>query len=229
MGQSKFPKFPISWEPYLACESSKPYFKKLIEFLNQEYRQEKRVYPKTSEYFQSLNLVSPEQAKVVIIGQDPYHGQQQAHGLSFSVKPGVPPPPSLQNIFKEISRCFGTRSPNNGNLPAWCEQGVLLLNSVLTVRAGEPGSHRNQGWEILTDAVISTLTNYKSNLVFILWGKDAQKKGKFIDRDLHLVLQASHPSPLSAYRGFWGCDHFFLANQYLKQHGKTPVCWHSGP
>jgi uracil-DNA glycosylase len=227
MGQLIFPKFPIPWGAYLDSESSKPYFKKLLEFLHQEHSQESTLYPKTSEYFQSLNLVSPEQAKVVIIGQDPYHGQAQAHGLSFSVKSGVPPPPSLQNIFKEISRCFGTPPPKHGNLTHWCEQGVLLLNSVLTVRAGEPGSHRNQGWEILTDAVIATLTNYKPNLVFMLWGKDAQKKGTFIDRDLHLVLQASHPSPLSAYRGFLGCDHFLKANQYLKQHGKTPVHWHS--
>lgn len=172
-----------------------------------------------------FNLCPYDKAKVVIIGQDPYHGPGQAHGLCFSVNDGVPFPPSLQNIFKEIQTDLGTPVPQSGNLTRWAEQGVLLLNATLTVRAHQAGSHQRQGWEEFTDAAIKALAEGREHLVFILWGSYAQKKGAFIDRSRHLVLASAHPSPLSAFHGFFGNKHFSLANAYLEQHGETPINW----
>ena len=210
-----------SWKQHLAPEFEKPYFVKLTKFVRQEYRTT-TCYPPGKLIFNAFNLCPYDKAKVVIIGQDPYHGPGQAHGLCFSVNDGVPFPPSLQNIFKEIQTDLGTPVPQSGNLTRWAEQGVLLLNATLTVRAHQAGSHQRQGWEEFTDAAIKALAEH---LVFILWGSYAQKKGAFIDRSRHLVLASAHPSPLSAFHGFFGNKHFSLANAYLEQHGETPINW----
>ena len=196
-----------SWKQHLAPEFEKPYFVKLTKFVRQEYR--------------TTTCYPPGK----LIGQDPYHGPGQAHGLCFSVNDGVPFPPSLQNIFKEIQTDLGTPVPQSGNLTRWAEQGVLLLNATLTVRAHQAGSHQRQGWEEFTDAAIKALAEGREHLVFILWGSYAQKKGAFIDRSRHLVLASAHPSPLSAFHGFFGNKHFSLANAYLEQHGETPINW----
>lgn len=213
-----------SWKRALAEEFEKDYFLRLTAFVRQEY-QTTTVYPPGRLIFNAFNLCPYDKVKVVIIGQDPYHGPGQAHGLCFSVNDGVPYPPSLQNIFKEIHDDTGAALPATGNLTRWAEQGVLLLNATLTVRAHCAGSHQRQGWEEFTDAAIRALAEHRDHLVFILWGAYAQKKGAFIDRNRHLVLSSVHPSPLSAYHGFFGNHHFSRANAYLQEHGETPICW----
>ena len=213
-----------SWKKRLATEFEKPYFAQLIEFVRHEY-QTTVCYPPGKLIFNAFNLCPFDKVKVVIIGQDPYHGPGQAHGLCFSVNDGVPFPPSLQNIFKEIQNDTGALVPSTGNLTRWAEQGVLLLNATLTVRAHQAGSHQRRGWEEFTDAAIKVLSDQREHLVFILWGAYAQKKGAVIDRSKHLVLSSAHPSPLSAYHGFFGNRHFSLANAYLEQNGQTPINW----
>ena len=213
-----------SWKEALMPEFSKDYFIRLTDFVRKEYH-ETTVYPPGKLIFNAFNLCPFDKVKVVIIGQDPYHGPGQAHGLCFSVNDGIQPPPSLVNIFKEINSDLGKPIPQSGNLTRWAEQGVLLLNATLTVRAHQAGSHQRRGWEEFTDAVIRKLAEEKSNLVFILWGSYAQKKGAYIDRNKHLVLTSVHPSPLSAYNGFFGNHHFSLANDYLVKNGKTAIDW----
>ena len=213
-----------SWKEALIPEFSKDYFIRLTDFVRKEYH-ETTVYPPGKLIFNAFNLCPFDKVKVVIIGQDPYHGPGQAHGLCFSVNDGIQSPPSLVNIFKEINSDLGKPIPQSGNLTRWAEQGVLLLNATLTVRAHQAGSHQKRGWEEFTDAVIRKLAEEKSNLVFILWGSYAQKKGAFIDRNKHLVLISVHPSPLSAYNGFFGNHHFSLANDYLVKNGKTAIDW----
>lgn len=208
----------------MAPEFEKDYFVRLTNFVRQEY-QTTTVYPPGKLIFNAFNLCPFDQVKVVIIGQDPYHGPGQAHGLCFSVNDGVPFPPSLQNIFKEIQSDLGTPIPTTGNLTRWANQGVLMLNATLTVRAHQAASHQRQGWEEFTDAAIRALAEERENLVFILWGAYAQKKGAFIDRNKHLVLASAHPSPLSAYNGFFGNKHFSRANEYLIAHGQQPIQW----
>ena len=212
------------WDKLLKEEFNKPYYLALRQFLIEEYRTQV-IYPPKEDLFNALKATSYQDTKVVILGQDPYHGPGQAHGLCFSVNDGVPFPPSLVNIFKEIKADLGTDAPVTGNLTRWAEQGVLLLNATLTVRAHQAGSHQNRGWEVFTDAAIRTLAENRENIVFILWGSYAQKKGAFIDRNRHLVLTSAHPSPLSAYNGFFGNKHFSRANDYLKAHGKTEIIW----
>lgn len=213
-----------SWKQQLADEFEKPYFMRLTDFVHNEYGST-TCYPPGKLIFNAFNLCPFDRVKVVIIGQDPYHGPGQAHGLCFSVNDGVAFPPSLQNIFKEIQSDLGVPVPVTGNLTRWAEQGVLLLNATLTVRAHQAGSHQRQGWEEFTDAAIKALAEKREQLVFILWGAYAQKKGAFINRNRHLVLASAHPSPLSAFHGFFGNRHFSRANAYLEQHGKTPVNW----
>lgn len=213
-----------TWKEVLLPEFSKDYFIKLTDFVRKEY-QEATIYPPGKLIFNAFNLCPFNKVKVVIIGQDPYHGPGQAHGLCFSVNDGVPAPPSLVNIFKEINNDLGKPIPQSGNLTRWAEQGVLLLNATLTVRAHQAGSHQRKGWEEFTDAVIRKLAEEKDGLVFILWGAYAQKKGAFIDRNKHLVLTSVHPSPLSAHNGFFGNHHFSRANEYLVRNGKTAIDW----
>ena len=213
-----------SWKKRLQPEFDKDYFKALTDFVRTEY-QNGTVYPPGKLIFNAFNLCPFDKVKVVIIGQDPYHGLGQAHGLCFSVNDGVAFPPSLVNIFKEIKSDIGTDTPSTGNLTRWAEQGVLLLNATLTVRAHQAGSHQNRGWEAFTDAAIRLLGEEKAHLVFLLWGASAQRKGAFIDRNRHLVLTSAHPSPLSAYNGFFGNKHFSSTNDYLKAHGETPIQW----
>lgn len=213
-----------SWKEKLTDEFEKPYFKELTDFVRQEYKTQV-CYPPGNLIFNAFNLCPFDQVKVVIIGQDPYHGPGQAHGLCFSVNDGIPFPPSLQNIFKEIQADLGKEVPVSGNLTRWAEQGVLLLNATLTVRAHQAASHQRHGWEEFTDAVIRKLSQERDHLVFILWGAYAQKKGAVIDHERHLVLTSAHPSPLSAYHGFFGNKHFSLTNAYLEQYGKTPINW----
>lgn len=214
-----------SWQPYLAPEFEKLYMQQLKSFLRQEKDQKKIIYPKSTDIFHAFELTPYDKIKVVILGQDPYHGPGQAHGLCFSVKPGIRMPPSLINIFKELRSDLGVSMPKDGCLESWAKQGVLLLNSVLTVEQGQPASHEGRGWEQFTDKVISILNAEKTGLVFVLWGSYAQRKGQFIDETRHLVLKAPHPSPLSANRGFLGCHHFSKINEYLKNEGKSPIEW----
>ena len=214
-----------SWYDLLKDEFEKPYYKNLEKFLENEYNT-KTIYPKPELVFNSINHIKFEDVKVVIIGQDPYHEPNQAHGLSFSVENGVQLPPSLVNIFKEIKQEYGFEN-TNGNLKNWVKQGVLLLNSVLTVEKGHANSHKGMGWENLTQRIIDLLAQRKDPLVFILWGSSAQKIAEFVDPKKHLVLKSVHPSPLSAYGGFFGCNHFKKANQFLKEHGKTEIDWHT--
>ena len=214
-----------TWNEILADEMQKDYYQELQAFV-QKRRAEVRVFPEEKNVFNALELTPFESVKVVILGQDPYHGPNQAHGLSFSVKPGIKPPPSLLNMYKELSDDIeGFQMPNHGYLVEWAQQGVLLLNSVLTVEQGLAHSHANWGWEIFTDKVIEALNHHRENLVFLLWGSPAQKKGQFIDRQKHCVLTSVHPSPLSAHRGFFGCRHFSKANAYLQQQGIAPINW----
>jgi uracil-DNA glycosylase len=213
-----------TWKSKLHQEFEKDYFVRLAEFVKSEYNQN-TIYPPGSLIFNAFNLCPFHNVKAVIIGQDPYHGPGQAHGLCFSVRDGVDFPPSLVNIFKEIGTDMGIQRPSNGNLERWASQGVLLLNATLTVRAHQAGSHQKKGWEQFTDSVINVLNNEKSNLVFFLWGAYAQKKGEAIDRTKHLVLESVHPSPLSAMRGFFGNNHFSKCNAYLKENGIEPINW----
>ena len=213
-----------SWKQRLDPEFDKDYFVRLTDFVRSEY-QTTTIYPPGKLIFNAFNLCPFDKAKVVIIGQDPYHGPGQAHGLCFSGNDGVAFPPSLQNIFKEIKSDLGTPIPPSGNLTRWANQGVLLLNATLTVRAHQAGSHQRKGWEEFTDAAIRILAEQREHLVFILWGAYAQKKGAFIDRNKHLVLTSAHPSPLSAYNGFFGNKHFSRANEYLIAQGETPINW----
>lgn len=217
-------KIAPSWKTHLNGEFEKPYFLQLTEFIRVEYSQN-TVYPPGKEIFKAFDSCDFDQVKVVIIGQDPYHGPGQANGLCFSVRDGIRMPPSLVNIFKEIQADLHKPIPSSGDLERWARQGVLLLNATLTVRASTPGSHQNKGWETFTDAIIKTISDQKENLVFLLWGAYAQKKGEVIDRNKHLVLQSAHPSPFSADRGFFGCKHFSKANAYLKSKGLEEVDW----
>ena len=213
-----------SWKRVLGSEFEKEYFKTLRDFIHSEYRN-KTIYPPAKQIFNAFDSCPFESVKVVILGQDPYHEPSQAHGLSFSVLPPCPPPPSLVNIYKEIRSDVGDLVSANGDLTDWSRQGVLLLNATLTVEAHKAGSHQNKGWETFTDSAIKALAENREHLVFMLWGSYAQRKGAFIDRSRHLVLQAPHPSPLSAYRGFFGCKHFSSANAYLSANGLSPIVW----
>lgn len=217
-------KIESGWKAQLQSEFDKPYFAQLTQFVRQEYATT-TVYPPGKLIFNAFDLCPFDKVRVVIIGQDPYHEPGQAHGLCFSVNDGVQFPPSLQNIFKEINSDLGIPIPTSGNLTRWAEQGVLLLNATLTVRAHQAGSHQHRGWEEFTDAVIRKVNENREHVVFILWGSYAQKKGAFIDRSRHLVLTSAHPSPLSVYRGFYGNHHFSLANDYLQKNGLPPVQW----
>jgi uracil-DNA glycosylase len=213
-----------SWKQKLAPEFDKPYFEELTRFVKNEYSNG-HVYPPAKLIFNAFDLCPFDNVKVVIIGQDPYHGPGQAHGLCFSVPEGIDFPPSLVNIFKEINDDLHVEIPLSGNLERWAKQGVLLLNATLTVKAHQAGSHQNKGWEQFTDAAIRVLNEEKEHLVFLLWGSYAQRKGEFIDRKRHLVLQSPHPSPLSAYRGFFGNGHFSKANAYLTENGLESINW----
>ena len=213
-----------SWRRRLQPEFDKPYFARLAEFVREEYRTQ-RVCPVNRDLFRVFDLCPFDRVRVVILGQDPYHGTGQANGLCFSVNPSVPFPPSLRNIFNEIHDDTGAPIPADGDLSRWARQGVLLLNATLTVEAHQPGSHQGKGWERFTDNVIRTLSDTRDGLVFILWGSYAQSKAPLIDASKHLVLRSVHPSPLSAHRGFFGNHHFSRANAYLQAHGKTPIVW----
>ncbi len=213
-----------SWRQVLQPEFDKPYFELLTDFVRHAYRTT-QCFPPAGHIFRAFDLCPFDKVRVVIIGQDPYHDVNQAHGLCFSVQDGIPAPPSLVNIYKELNRDLGKPIPTSGNLTHWAEQGVLLLNATLTVEAHKAGSHQGKGWEELTDAAIQALNKQRENIVFMLWGSYAQRKGKYIDRKKHLVLEAVHPSPLSAYRGFIGCGHFSQANNYLQQLGLPPIQW----
>jgi uracil-DNA glycosylase len=217
-------KIDATWKSKLSAEFDKPYFKQLTGFVKEEYTTQS-VYPPGKEIFKAFDRCSFEDIKVVILGQDPYHGPGQANGLCFSVKDGIRMPPSLINIFKEIRDDLGKPIPQSGDLGRWAEQGVLLLNATLTVRAGTPGSHQNKGWELFTDAVIKRISDEKQNIVFLLWGAYAQKKGEIIDRNKHYVLMSAHPSPFSADRGFFGNKHFSKTNTYLKNKGIGEIEW----
>ena len=218
-------RIDVSWKAILQKEFEKDYFARLASFVREEYAGTTPIYPPARLIFNAFDHCPFNDVKVVILGQDPYHGAGQANGLCFSVNKGVPFPPSLLNIFKEIESDTGTPIPNDGDLTRWSDQGVLLLNATLTVRAAQAGSHQRRGWEEFTDAAIRELANRRENIVFILWGSYAQKKGAFIDRSRHLVLTSPHPSPLSAYQGFFGNHHFSTANRYLAQHGKQEIVW----
>jgi len=218
-------KMEASWKEQLKEEFEKPYFNNLIEFVKLEYANNK-VFPPAGKIFAAFDHCPFEKVKVVILGQDPYHGEGQAHGLSFSVPEGIAIPPSLRNIFKEIKEDIGNEIPKSGNLERWADQGILLLNATLTVRAGEAGSHQKKGWEIFTDAVIKKLSDKKENIVFLLWGAYAQKKGEIIDENKHYILKAKHPSPLAVkYGGFFGTKHFSKTNIFLKNKGEGEINW----
>ncbi|MGL4362092.1 MAG: uracil-DNA glycosylase [Cellulosilyticaceae bacterium] len=212
------------WMNYLKGEFEKEYFKRLMEFLDNEY-ENKTIYPPKDEVFSALNTTSYKDTLVVILGQDPYHKKGQAHGMSFSVRPGVQIPPSLVNIFKELKDSLGCDMPNNGYLLPWAQQGVLLLNTVLTVEEGKAGSHHQKGWEIFTDYIIKLLNEKEQPVIFLLWGTPAKKKMSLITNPQHKILTTVHPSPLSAYRGFLGCNHFKEVNEYLVSWGKKPIDW----
>lgn len=217
-------KIEGSWKKALIDVFEKDFFRGLVTFVKDEYREHK-VFPSASEIFNAFQHCPLQAVKVVILGQDPYHGPGQAHGLSFSVKRGIPFPPSLQNILKEIKTDMGTEMPANGDLTRWADQGVFLLNATLTVRASQAGSHQNRGWEEFTDEVIRVINSQRENVVFMLWGAYAQRKAQLIDSKKHLILKAPHPSPLSSYRGFFGCRHFSQANAYLFENGIEPIRW----
>ena len=217
-------KIDASWKSVLQNEFEKPYFGQLTSFVRNEYKT-KKIFPPGNMIFSAFDHCPFDKVKVVIIGQDPYHNDGQAHGLCFSVNTGVDFPPSLINIFKEIERDLGKPTPTSGNLERWADQGVLLLNATLTVQAHSAGSHQGRGWEIFTDAVIRKVAEEKEHVVFMLWGNYAQQKGAVVDEQKHLVLKSVHPSPLSAYRGFIGCGHFSAANEYLTSKGLSPINW----
>ena len=213
-----------SWKKHLSAEFEQPYFKELSDFVRDEYKKT-RVYPPPAQIFRAFDECPFEKVKVIILGQDPYHGAGQANGLCFAVRQGVTAPPSLQNIFKEIESDLGHSVSHDPDLARWAKQGVLLLNATLTVRAGSAGSHQGRGWEQFTDAAVRALNEKREHLVFLLWGNYAKAKGAHIDRSKHLVLESAHPSPFSAYNGFFGCKHFSKANDYLTLHGETPIEW----
>lgn len=217
-------KFGNDWDEILKGEFEKEYYQRLRAFLKEEY-QTQVIYPPMNDIFNSLKTTAYSDIKIVILGQDPYHEPNQAHGLSFSVKKGVVPPPSLKNIYKEINSELGIPVPNHGELTKWAEQGVLLLNTVLTVRQGQANSHKNKGWEIFTDAVIRKINEREKPAVFLLWGGNAKQKTALITNPHHKILTSVHPSPLSAYGGFFGCGHFKSANEFLESIGETPVDW----
>ena len=217
-------KIASTWKSLLSDEFEKPYFHQLIDFVKKEYKSQ-TIYPRGVDIFRAFDRCDFADVKVVIIGQDPYHGPGQANGLCFSVGEGLRMPPSLMNIFKEIRNDLGKPIPPSGDLERWARQGVLLLNATLTVKAHTPGSHQNRGWETFTDAVIKKISDEKEGVVFLLWGAYAQKKGEIIDRNKHMVLMSAHPSPFSADRGFFGCKHFSRANVYLKSKGKEEIDW----
>jgi uracil-DNA glycosylase len=214
-----------TWLDVIGEEFEQPYMAELKQFLRQEKAKGKIIYPTNSNWFSAFNETPFDQVKIVILGQDPYHGPDQAHGLCFSVLPCVAIPPSLRNIYKELQSDMGIEPPNHGCLTHWSRQGVLLLNATLTVEQGNAGAHQGKGWEQFTDRAVQALNEQREGLVFMLWGSHAQKKGAFIDTSKHLVLKAPHPSPLSAYRGFLGCRHFSQANTFLQQQGMEPVVW----
>lgn len=214
-----------SWKAQLHAEFAKPYFQQLVGFLKAEKAAGKTIYPPGGAIFRAFELTPFDQVKVVILGQDPYHGPGQAEGLCFSVQPGVPLPPSLRNIYQEMADDLGLQPPATGSLVAWAQQGVLLLNATLTVEARKAGSHQNKGWEQFTDAAVQALSTGRQGLVFLLWGRYAQQKGALVDADRHQVLAAAHPSPFAAHKGFFGCRHFSKANAYLQQQGLPPIQW----
>jgi uracil-DNA glycosylase len=216
-----------TWRDVLGKEKEKRYFSDLLAFVENERASGKVIFPRNDQVFAALSLTPFDQVKVVILGQDPYHGPNQAHGLCFSVQPGVPAPPSLENIFKELKEDVDFQRPTHGTLTGWAEQGVLLLNAVLTVQASNAGSHAGKGWERFTDRIIAELNDRREGIVFLLWGSYAQKKGSIIDPTRHTVLTAPHPSPLSAHRGFFGCRHFSKANEVLKSQGVAPIDWNA--
>ncbi len=218
-------KINKSWALHLKEEFKKPYMIELMQFLKEEKDSGKNIYPDQDQIFDAFHMTPLENVKVIILGQDPYHGADQAHGLSFSVKKGIKPPPSLVNIFKDLKDDLGIDLPPHGCLEGWAKQGVLLLNAVLTVEDNKAGSHHKKGWEIFTDTVIEVLNSEKENLVFILWGNSAQKKASKVDPHKHLILRSPHPSPLSCHRGFLGSKPFSLANKYLKDHGQVIINW----
>lgn len=220
-------ELPAAWVPALGGELDKPYFKTLQSFLEAEVKGNTAIFPPIPQAFSALQYCPLDNVKVVIIGQDPYHGPRQAHGLSFSVLPPTPPPPSLKNMFKELEQDpnVAFSMPKHGNLEGWAKQGVLLLNAVLTVQQAKPNSHKGKGWEKFTDAVVQAVNKEASGVVWILWGADAKKRGDKLDRSKHKILDGPHPSPLSAHKGFFGCKHFSLCNEYLKANGKEPIDW----
>jgi uracil-DNA glycosylase len=218
-------KIEEGWKEILKQEFTRPYFLQIVNFLRTEKMAGKTIYPPGSLIFNAFNTTPFDKVKVVLLGQDPYHGKGQAHGLSFSVPDGVPPPPSLVNIFKELQSDIGIPISNNGNLTHWAQQGVLLLNASLTVRANEANSHAKTGWAEFTDAVIKKISDQKQHVVFLLWGKFAQEKQVLIDETKHCILKAAHPSPFSAYNGFFGCKHFSKTNEYLTKNGIDPIDW----
>ena len=222
-------KLDASWKARVGDYLERPEMQRLSEFLRTELRAGKTIYPPPKRIFAALDATPFEQVKVVILGQDPYHGPGQAHGLCFSVLPGVAPPPSLVNIFAEIQRDLGTTRPDHGCLIPWARQGVLLLNAVLTVERGQAGSHQGKGWEGFTDTIVDHLNREREGLVFLLWGSPAQAKGRLVDTRRHRVLKAPHPSPLSAHRGFIGCGHFSAANAWLREHGQSEIDWRLPP
>ena len=219
------PQIEPGWKKALTKEFESEYFRQIKSFLLEEKKKNVTIYPPGPEIFNAFNLTPFDHVKAVILGQDPYHGKGQAHGLCFSVKNGVKPPPSLVNIYKELHNDIGFEIPDSGNLTRWTRQGVLLLNAILTVRAGQPASHRNIGWENFTDAAIRAISEKREHVVFLLWGKFAQNKDHLIDSSKHLVLKAAHPSPYSANNGFFGCRHFSKTNSYLSKNGKEPIDW----
>ncbi|HEX8545549.1 MAG TPA: uracil-DNA glycosylase [Cytophagaceae bacterium] len=217
-------KIESSWKEKLIDQFEKEYFKTLIQFVKEDYSSQ-TVYPPGPKIFNAFNKCPFEKVKVVLIGQDPYHGPEQANGLCFSVSEGIPKPPSLKNIFKEVNKDLGQPIPDSGNLERWAEQGVFLLNATLTVRANSPGSHQKKGWEEFTDAVIEKLSNEKKHVVYLLWGAYAQKKGSIINPEQNLILKAAHPSPFAADKGFFGSKHFSKTNEYLINNGLEPIVW----
>jgi uracil-DNA glycosylase len=222
-------RLEASWKQRIGDYLDRPEMLALSGFLREEKAQGKEIYPPGPDIFNAFEHTPFDKVRVVILGQDPYHGPGQAHGLSFSVRPGVRVPPSLQNMFKEIEACLGIPRPDHGCLTPWADRGVLLLNAVLTVEAGQAASHQGKGWEAFTDAAIDALNRERDGLVFLLWGSHAQKKGQLIDGKRHLILRSVHPSPLSAHRGFLGCGHFAQANAYLESHGEAPIDWSLPP
>ncbi|MGB0445078.1 MAG: uracil-DNA glycosylase [Porticoccaceae bacterium] len=225
MGNSTTIGLEPAWNNQLGDEFKKDYMLSLREFLANRKQQGAIIYPPGSQWFAALNTTPFDQVKVVILGQDPYHGPGQAHGLCFSVLPNIKVPPSLANIYKELKSDLGIDQPNHGCLTSWAEQGVLLLNATMTVEQGQAGAHQGKGWETFTDTIINKLNQHRQGVVFMLWGSYAQKKASMIDAERHLVLQSVHPSPLSAYRGFFGCKHFSKANGYLQGQGLEPIDW----